>query len=132
MNNTSYYLIKAVGFATCLQAVAHATMGYPAVLEHISRGEINGTATQGMKIIWLYSSIMMLLSGIWALFLAKQVKNSNHYARLQTLFLGIGLITFGLVCCYITQEVLNHLFFFMVEGILLVCAATFFYGQRQE
>ncbi len=130
MEKIRFYIVLIVGIATCLQAFAHAFMGFPAVLEHIANGEINGNATVGMQIIWLYSSIMMLLSGIWALFLAKPIMQSNHFARLQTLFLGIGLVTFGLICVYFTQEFFNHLFFFMVEGILLICAVTIFYKVK--
>lgn len=127
MNKMSYYLVVFVGVLTCLQFIPHAFMGFPAVLEHIAKGEIQEPAAQGMQIIWLYSSITMLLSGIWMLFLSKPIKNGDNNARLQGLFLSLGLIAFGLICNYITGEIVNHLFFFMVEGILLLMATTIFF-----
>jgi len=132
MNKVSYYLVVIVGILTLLQFIPHAFMGFPAVLEHIQKGEINGTATQGMQMIWLYSSIMMLLSGIWMFFLAKPILEGKHVARIQVLYLSIGLIAFGLGCSYIAQEVFNHLFFFTVEGVLLLLAVTIFYKSDKS
>lgn len=132
MNKISYVLVLIVGILTCLQFIPHAFMGFPAVLEHIQKGEINGEATLGMQMIWLYSSIMMLLSGIWMLFLAKPIKNGNHSARFQGLLLSFGLIAFGVCNSYITKEVFNHLFFFMAEGILLLLATTIFFKKQAD
>jgi len=132
MNKVSYYLVVIVGILTLLQFIPHAFMGFSAVLEHIQKGEINGTATQGMQMIWLYSSIMMLLSGIWMFFLAKPILEGKHVARIQVLYLSIGLIAFGLGCSYIAQEVFNHLFFFTVEGVLLLLAVTIFYKSDKS
>ncbi|WP_313808350.1 hypothetical protein [Flavobacterium sp.] len=127
MNKVAYYLMLFVGVLTCLQFIPHAFMGYPAVLEHIAKGEIQEPAAQGMQMIWVYSSTMMLLSGIWMLFLAKPIKNGDNRARLQGVLLAIGLMIFGMMCGYISQIVLNHLFFFTIEGILLLLANTVFF-----
>ena len=129
MNKTAYYLVLFVGVLTCLQFIPHAFLGMPAVIEHIAKGEIQEPAAQGMQMIWLYSSIMMLLSGIWMLFLAKPIKNGNHSARTQGVLLALGLIIFGMGCSYIANNVLNHLFFFTVEGVLLLVATTFFFKK---
>ena len=99
---------------------------------HIQKGEIQPIAAQGMQMIWLYSSIMMLLSSIWLFFLAKPIKEGKHVARLQVLYMSIGLLAFGLGCSYIAQEVFNHLFFFTVEGILLLLAVTIFYKREAQ
>ncbi len=132
MNKISYYLMVFVGVLTCLQFIPHAFMGYPAILEHIQKGEIQQPAAPGMQIIWLYSSIMMLLTGIWMLFLSKPIKEGDNKARLQGLFLSLGLIAFGLICNYITGEIVNHLFFFMVEGVLLLLATTIFFKIKSN
>lgn len=131
MNKVAYYLILFVGVITCLQFIPHAFLGYPAVLEHVAKGEIQPIAAPGMQMIWLYSSIMMLLSGVWMLFLAQPVKMGDHRARLQGLFLALGLIAFGMGCSYITQDLFNHLFFFTIEGILLLIAVTVFFSTRR-
>jgi hypothetical protein len=132
MNKLSYYLVLAVGVLTLFQFFPHAFMGMHAVLEHIEKGDIKPIAADGMKMIWLYSSIMMLLSGIWLLFLAKPIKEGKHEARVQVLLISIGLIAFGLGCSYITNTFLNSLFFFTVEGILLLTAVTFFYKKERN
>lgn len=132
MNKVSYYLILFVATITCLQFIPHAFLGYLAILEHVSKSEIQEPAAQGVQMIWIYSSIMMLLSGIWMFFISKPIKNGDHSARLQGLFLSIGLIAFGMACSYIAQEVFNHLFFFTVEGVLLLMATTFFFKKQFE
>lgn len=132
MNKVSYYLILIVAAFTCLQFFPHAFIGYPSILEHISKGEIQKPAAQGVQMIWMYSSIMMFLSGVWMFFIAKPIKNGEHLARLQGLFLSIGLIAFGMICSYIAQEFFNHLFFFTIEGILLLFAVTVFYRRKVQ
>lgn len=130
MNKVAYYLVVFVGVLTCLQFIPHAFLGMPAVLEHIAKGEIQEPAAEGMQMIWLYSSVMMLLSGIWMLFLAKPIKQGNHSARSQGLLLAIGLIIFGMSCSYIAHQVFNHLFFFTAEGVLLLLATTIFFKKQ--
>jgi hypothetical protein len=132
MNKVSYYLVVIVGLLTFLQFFPHAFLGMPAVLEHIQKGEIQPAAAQGMQMIWLYSSIMMLLSSIWLFFLAKPIRDGKHVARLQVLYMSIGLLAFGLGCSYIAQELFNHMFFFTVEGILLLLAVTVFYKREAQ
>jgi len=132
MNKISYYLVLAVGVLTLLQFFPHAFMGMKSVLEHIKKGEIQEVAAQGMTMIWLYSSIMMLLSSIWMFFLAKPILEGKHSARVQVLYISIGLIAFGLGCSYIAQTFLNGLFFFTVEGILLLLAVTLFYKKEKN
>ncbi|MCF6131663.1 hypothetical protein [Flavobacterium wongokense] len=132
MNKVSYYLVVFVGALTFLQFIPHAFMGFPAVLDHIQKGEISGEAVQGMQMIWIYSSIMMLLSSIWMFFLAKPILEGKHVARVQVLYISIGLIAFGLGCSYIAQQFLNHMIFFTIEGVLLLLAVTLFYKKEKN
>ncbi|WP_300570959.1 hypothetical protein, partial [Flavobacterium sp.] len=62
MNKVAYYLVVFVGVITCLSFFPHAFGGMKAVMEHIEKGEIQEPAANGMQMIWMYSSIMMLLS----------------------------------------------------------------------
>lgn len=128
MNKISYYLVSTVGVIACLSFIPHAFFGFPAVLEHIQKGEINGAATNGMQMIWLYSSIMMLLSGVWMLFLAKPIKSGDTKSRIQVLLLGIGLSVFGVLCTSISGHI-DGMFSFTIEGILLLLAATLFFKR---
>src|SRR5689334_5827828 len=105
MNKVSYYLVIFVGILTCLGFFPHAIGGMKLVMEYISKGEIQEPAANAMRMIWLYSSVMMILSGIWMLFLSKPIKNGEHNARLQVLLLGIGLSVFGLGCTSISGKI---------------------------
>ena len=128
MNKVAYYLVLTIGVITCLSFFPHAFLGMKAVNEHIQKGEIQAVASQGMQEIWLYSSVMMLLSGIWLLLLAKDILNGNHKARMQVLLLGLGLAIFGLGCTYISNGI-NAMFAFTIQGIILIVATTFFYKR---
>jgi cytochrome bd-type quinol oxidase subunit 2 len=131
MNKASYYLVLFVGTLTCLSFLPHAFGGMGAVLEHIAKGEIQEPAANGMQMIWLYSSIMMLLSGIWILFLSKPIKNGDAKARLQILLLGIGLSIFGLACTYISSKI-DTMFLFTIQGIILILASTIFFKTKNN
>lgn len=130
-NKVSYYLVVFVGVITCLSFIPHSTLGMKAVLEHIAKGEIQKPAANGMTMIWFYSSIMMLLSGIWMLFLSKPVKNGDNKARIQILLLGMGLSIFGVVCTSISGEI-DAMFSFTIQGIILLLAATVFFKKRNH
>lgn len=131
MNRISYILVLFVGIITCLSFIPHAFMGMQAVVEHINKGEIQPAAADGMREIWLYSSIMMLLSGIWMLFLAKPIQRGNHWARVQLLLVGIGLVVFGLGCVYISKEI-DAMIAFAIQGLLLVLATTLFFKKQNH
>lgn len=131
MNKVGYYLVVFVGVITCLSFFPHAFGGMKAVMEHIEKGEIQEPAANGMRMIWMYSSIMMLLSGIWMLYLSKPFKNGDNKSRLQILFLGMGLSLFGLGCTYISGKI-DPMFVFTIQGILLLLASTIFFKRKKD
>ncbi|WP_428223884.1 hypothetical protein [Flavobacterium sp.] len=131
MNKVSYYIVLAVGLLLCLSFFPHAFLGMQAVMEHIEKGEIQAPAANGMRMIWLYSSVMMLVSGIWLLLLAQHILIGSHKARLQVLVLGIGLAIFGLGCTYISREI-DAMTGFTIQGCLLVIATTFTYKKAHH
>ncbi len=128
MNKVSYYLVMIVGVVTCLSFFPHAFLGMQAVLDHIAKGEIQEPAAKGMRMIWLYSSIMMLVSGMWLITIAPHIRIGSHLARIQILVLGMGLAAFGLGCTYISGKI-DAMFIFTLEGIILIVAATLFYKK---
>jgi hypothetical protein len=128
MNKVSYYMVMTIGVITCLSFFPHAFLGMQAVLEHIAKGEIQEPAANGMRMIWLYSSIMMLVSGIWLLSVTPHILIGSHIARIQVLVLGIGLSVFGFGCTYISSNI-DAMFAFTIEGIILIIATTFFYKK---
>lgn len=131
MNKISYYIVLVVGVLICISFFPHAFLGMQAVVEHIEKGEIQESAANGMRMIWLYSSIMMLVSGLWLLILAHHILIGSHKARIQVLILGIGLAIFGLGCTYISKEI-DHMIVFTIQGILLIIATTFTYKKAHH
>lgn len=129
MNKIAYYIVFLVGIVTCLSFVPHAFLGMKAVNDHINIGEIQEVAATSMQKIWLYSSITMLLSGIWMLFLAKPIKNGDESSRIQAFILGLGLSVFGLGCAHIEGEI-DAMFIFTIQGILLILASTIFFKKN--
>ena len=101
------------------------------VLEHIDKGEIHAPAANGMRMIWLYSSIMMLVSGVWLLILANHILIGSHKARVQVLVLGIGLTAFGLGCTYISKKI-DPMFGFTIQGLILIIATTLTYKKAHH
>ncbi|MCL9803950.1 hypothetical protein NAT51_00330 [Flavobacterium amniphilum] len=131
MNKTSYYLVIAIGVLSVLSFFPHAFLGMKAVIDHIEKGEIQELAANDMQMIWFYSSIMMLISGLNLLILANNILIGSHKARLQVLILGIGLSVFGLGCTYISGEI-DHMSVFTAEGIILILATTILYKKAHH
>lgn len=131
MNKASYYLVMAIGVLSVLSFFPHAFLGMKAVIEHIERGEIREPAANGMQMIWLYSSIMMLISGLNLLILGDHILIGSHKARLQVLILGLGLAVFGLGCTYISGKI-DAMSVFTFEGIVLILATTILYKKAHH
>lgn len=121
-NKTAYILLLIVGITTCLSFFPHAFLGMKAVNEHIEKGEILPIAAKGMRKIWLYSSITMLLIGIWILILANQLKKGVFFIKNQVLIIGLGLIIFALSCFYIEKGI-DDMVLFLIQGIVLIIAS---------
>lgn len=102
-----------------------------AVLEHIDKGEIQVPAANSVRIIWFYSSIMMLISGLNLLVFSQHILIGSHKARLQVLILGVGLAVFGLGSTYISGTI-DTLFLFTLEGIVLILATTILYKRAHH
>ncbi|HKX85398.1 MAG TPA: hypothetical protein VJL37_01910 [Flavobacterium sp.] len=131
MNKASYYLVMAIGVLSVLSFFPHAFLGMKAVIEHIERGEIQEPAANGMQMIWFYSSIMMLISGLNLLILGDHILIGSHKARLQVLILGLGLAVFGLGCTYISGKI-DAMSVFTFEGIVLILATTILYKKAHH
>lgn len=130
-NKIGYYLVVFVGIITCLSFIPHAFLGMKAVIEHINKGEIQTVAANGMRQIWLYSSITMLLTGIWLLFLSKPFLNGDEKARVQVFIIGFGLSFFGMGCSYISKEI-DEMIGFTVQGVILLIASIFLYTSERK
>lgn len=131
MNKKAYYIVLVIGILTCLSFFPHAFLGMQQVMEHIQKGEIQEPAANGMRMIWLYSSIMMLLSGLNLLILANHILIGSHKAQYIVFFMGVGLLAFGLSCTYISKEI-DAMFGFTIQGVLLILATTVFFKRAHH
>ncbi len=130
MNKLSFYLVVISGILLCFCFVPHLFLGLPEVISYQEKGLVSKEVENTFVIIWIFSSITMLLLGIWILFLAKPIKMGNVFAKAQTIIIAIGLILFWIASFYFSKE-LNHLFLFAVIGFMLIIA-TILCEKRKE
>ncbi|MGB8192169.1 MAG: hypothetical protein WCF67_09635 [Chitinophagaceae bacterium] len=100
-------------------AVPHATFGFAEVVTSIKTGDVRAGMADTFRIIWIYSTIMLVLSGIWTLFLASELRQLKWRAWWQGIFIGIGYTAGSIACMYIAG-VYIHLMAFALIGLLLL------------
>lgn len=125
MNKLSYYLVVISGLLLCLCFVPHFFLGLPEVISYQEKGLISKEVENTFVIIWIFSSITMLLLGIWTLFLANYIKVGKVFAKAQTAIIGFGLMLFWILSFYFAKE-LNHLVLFAVIGLMLIISAILY------
>ena len=119
MNKLSYYLVIIAGILLCLFFIPHSFLGTPEVFSYIEKGLVAPEVSSAFVIIWMFSSVAMLLLGVWILFLAKPIKNGTQSARIQALIIGVAMLVFWTEA-YIYKPEMNHLVGFLIVGFLLI------------
>ena len=109
----------AAGILLALASLMHYFTGYPAINEILTRENAGPETSETLRVIWIFSSITMCLSGVWGIFISKGLKTGQKSAWWQGLALGLGMVLF----CVATQFFgfpNYHLLMFGVIGLLLV------------
>ncbi|MBI5917298.1 MAG: hypothetical protein HY842_18165 [Bacteroidetes bacterium] len=107
------------GILLTLASLMHYFTGYPAINEMLAKESVGPETSQTLRVIWIFSSITMCLSGIWGIFISRDLKAGRKSAWWQGLLLGTGLVLF----CVATQFFgfpNYHMMVFGVLGLLLV------------
>lgn len=116
---TIYVCARLTGVLLLGAAVLHATLGTAEVMMAVKTGEVRPGIQDTLHVIWIYSSVMLVLSGIWALFLAGELKQMKRRAWWQGVLLGLGYFA-GSVGAMAATRVYAHLVVFAMIGLLML------------
>ncbi|MFI5151894.1 MAG: hypothetical protein ACHQET_01090 [Chitinophagales bacterium] len=94
----------------------------------INTGDIAKQYAGSILIDWGFSSVLLLLVGIWLLFLSKDLKAWQRRAWSQATLVGLALVIFGGGFWYKYPNSL-HLPIFMILG-LIVLVPLILYGKN--
>ena len=123
-----YRSARLAGILLMLAAVLHASWGTAEIVMAIKTEDIRPTMVDSVKNVWLYSSIMLFLSGIWVLFIARDLRRLQRRAWWQAVFIGLGY-TGGSIAAIAWTRVQVHLIAFAAIGLLLLFPALLFVGS---
>lgn len=118
-NNTIGNFALAAGVLLILSSLMHFFSGYPAINEIIAKENAGPETSHTFRVIWVYSSFTMCLTGIWGIFIAKGLKNGQKSAWWQGITLGLGMILFCLAA-QVIQFPNYGMFLFGVIGLIFV------------
>ena len=114
-----YRSAKLVGVFLMVATFLHATLGTAEVITAIKTGGIMPSMISTLKNVWIFSSIMLFLSAVWVLFLAKDLGRLQRRAWWQGVFLGLGY-TGASIGAMLWAGVQAHLLAFALIGLVLL------------
>jgi hypothetical protein len=110
---------RVAGVLLLLSVIPHSTLGWAEVMTAIKLGDINRGMANTVKSIWIFSSMMLVLSGGWTLFLASELRQLKRRAWWQGVFIGLGY-SGSAIGCMVMTEVYAHLVGYALIGLLLL------------
>ncbi|HEX6181651.1 MAG TPA: hypothetical protein VFZ47_10425 [Chitinophagaceae bacterium] len=125
---TIHTCARLAGVLLLMSSVLHSTLGTSEVLMGIKTGDVRASMADTIRAIWIYSTIMLVLSGIWTLFLAGELKQLKRKAWWQGIFIGLGY-TGGSIGAIVVTRVQAHLIFYGLIGLLLLLPLTLWAGS---
>jgi len=109
---------RLAGILLILATIPHVTLGTAEILQGIKLGDIRTSMVPIIKNIWVFSSVMLPLSGIWVLFLVKDLKRLDRRAWWQAIFVGFTYVASG-IAAIVWSGIQIHLVLFVLIGLLL-------------
>lgn len=119
---------RMAGILLLLSAIPHSTLGWAEVVTAIKLGDINRGMANTVKSIWIFSAVMLVLSGIWVLFLAGELRQLKRRAWWQSVFIGLGYSGSAIACMLMT-EFYAHLAGYALIGLLLLIPLLLWAGS---
>lgn len=106
----------------------HASLGMAEVNTAIKLGDIRPSMAGIVHAVWIYSTIMLALSAVWAFFLAGELRQLKRRAWWQALLLSLGYVG-GSAVAIAVVGFQPHLGAFMLIGLLLLVPLLIGAGQ---
>jgi len=131
MNKIAFYCTILVGLLLVLSFFLHAFAGVSLLNETIHSKNIGEETALHLKMGWIWSSVTVLILGVWCFFIAPSVKKGVLRARAQIFLLGLGLSVFGLGA-FLIQRDFNHYVFYGFEGFVLLLPSLFLKNEEEE
>lgn len=119
---------RVSGTLLLLSAIPHSTLGWAEVVTAIKLGDINPGMANTVKSIWIFSAMMLVLSGIWVLFLAGELRQLKRRAWWQGIFVGLGYSGSAIGCMLMTGFY-AHLAGYALIGLLLLVPLLMWAGS---
>ena len=114
-----YRSARLAGILLLVATLLHCTLGTAEVLTAIKVGGVMSSMVPTLKNVWIYSSIMLLLSALWVFFLARDLEQLRRKAWWQGLLIGLGY-TGGAAGAMVWAGVQAHLVAFAAIGLVLL------------
>src|SRR5688572_29465617 len=109
---------RVAGILIVLATIPHVLLGTAEVLQGIKLGDIRSSMVPFIKNIWVFSSVMLQLSGMWVLILVKDLKRLDRRAWWQAVLIGLAY-TGGGIAAIVWSGIQIHLVLFVLIGLLL-------------
>lgn len=114
-----YNSARIAGILLLGATVLHATLGTAEVMTSIKLGDVRSSMADTFRIIWIYSTIMLILSACWIFFIAGELRQLRRKAWWQGLLIGLGY-SGGAIACMLVVGVQPHLVAFTLIGLFLL------------
>jgi hypothetical protein len=112
-------LVLVAGILLILSSLAHYFAGYPEINKMLADENAGPQTAETLKVIWIFSSITMFLSGLWCVFLHYDLKDDGRRVWWQCLAVGTGMLLFSIVAQFFGFPN-YHLMLFGVIGLLIL------------
>jgi len=117
-----------VGTLLMFATAFHVTLGTAEVMTSIKVGSVAPSFVTTFKNIWIFSSVMLFLSGMWVFFLVRDLGQLRRRAWWQGVLIGLGY-TGGATGAMVWAGIQAHLVAFAMIGLLLLIPLLLNAGQ---
>lgn len=114
-----YRFAKTLGILFMITTLFHSTLGTAEVLTSIKVGGLMPSMVTSFKNVWIFSCIMLFLSGVWVLFLAKDLGQLQRRAWWQAVFIGLSYLG-GSITAMWWAGIQAHLLAFALVSLLFL------------
>jgi hypothetical protein len=122
------YRCTLVAAVLLMVAAAARALSINNIVTGINTGDISKHYAASILIDWIFSSMLLLLTGAWLLFLSGELKKWKRRAWSQAILIGLALSAFGGTLWYRYPKSI-HLPGFLLTGLILLIPLLI-YGRR--